>query len=94
MKLMEQVTDDVTVLEPFGRLDSTTAKELIDRLIALVQAGRSAIVIDLKNIVYITSAGFHALLTANRATSEKARQTRALWSDRHCQAPIRNRLFH
>jgi hypothetical protein len=38
MKLMEQVTDDVTVLEPFGRLDSTTAKELIDRLISLQAA--------------------------------------------------------
>jgi anti-anti-sigma factor len=71
MKLMEQMTDDVTVLEPFGRLDSTTAKELVDRLLALVQAGRSAIVVDLKNIIYITSAGFHALLVANRATAEK-----------------------
>ena len=71
MKLMEQVTNNVTVLEPVGRLDSTTAKELVDRLIALVQAGRIAIVIDLKNIIYITSVGFHALLTANRATAEK-----------------------
>ena len=70
MKLMEQVTDDVTVLEPFGRLDSATAKELVDRLIALVQAGRSAIVVDLKNIIYISSAGFQALLIANRATAE------------------------
>src|SRR6185369_9877677 len=71
MKLMVQVNDDVTVLEPFGRLDSTTAKELVDRLIALVQAGRNAIVIDLRNIIYITSTGFHALLTANRVTTEK-----------------------
>ena len=71
MKLMEQVINNVTVLEPVGRLDSTTAKELVDRLIALVQAGRIAIVIDLKNIIYITSVGFHALLTANRATAEK-----------------------
>ena len=71
MKLMEQVTDDVTVLELFGRLDSATAKGLVDRLISLVQAGRSAIVVDLKNIIYITSAGFHALLIANRATAAK-----------------------
>ena len=70
MELIEQVTDDVTVLEPFGRLDSTTAKELLDRLVALVEAGRSAIVVDLKSIIYITSAGFHALLAADRATAE------------------------
>jgi anti-sigma B factor antagonist len=71
MKLIEEVTEDVTILEPFGRLDSTTARELIDRLLALLQAGRSAIVVDLKNIAYITSAGFHALLVANQAAVER-----------------------
>ena len=71
MKLMEGVDQDVIILEPFGRLDSTTAQEFGDRLMALVQAGRSAIVVDLKNIVYISSAGLHVLLIANRATAEK-----------------------
>jgi anti-anti-sigma factor len=50
---------------------STTAKEFRDRLIALVHAGRTAIVVDLKNIAYITSAGFHVLLFANRAVAER-----------------------
>jgi anti-anti-sigma factor len=71
VKLIEGVTEDVAVLEPFGRLDSTTAHEFGDRLTALAQSGRSAIVIDLKNIAYISSAGFHALLLANRTTAEK-----------------------
>jgi anti-anti-sigma factor len=71
MKMVEAVAEDVTVLEAYGRLDSTTAKEFGDRLIALVQAGRNAIVVDLKNIIYISSAGFRVLLIANRATSEK-----------------------
>src|SRR4030081_3215766 len=71
MKLMEEVAENITVLEVHGRLDSTTAKEFGDRLIALVQAGRNAIVVDLKNIIYISSAGFRVLLIANRATSEK-----------------------
>jgi anti-anti-sigma factor len=71
MKMVEAVAEDVTVLEAHGRLDSTTAKEFGDRLIALVQAGRNAIVVDLKNIIYISSAGFRVLLIANRATSEK-----------------------
>ena len=71
MKMVEAVTEDVTVVEAYGRLDSTTAKEFGDRLIALVQAGRNAIVVDLKNIIYISSAGFRVLLIANRATSEK-----------------------
>jgi anti-anti-sigma factor len=71
MKLVEEVTDDVTVVEAYGRLDSTTAKEFGDRLIALVKAGRNSIVVDLKNIAYISSAGFRVLLIANRATAEK-----------------------
>ena len=70
MKLMEEMAEDVTVLEAHGRLDSTTAKEFGDRLAALVQAGRNAIVVDLKDIAYISSAGFRALLIANRATAE------------------------
>src|SRR5260370_19164990 len=71
MKLIDQVAGDVTVLEGHGRLDSTTAKELGDRLTALLQAGRRAILVDLKNIAYISSAGFHVLINAKRATVEK-----------------------
>jgi stage II sporulation protein AA (anti-sigma F factor antagonist) len=71
MKLIEEVTEGVTILEPFGRLDSTTTREFIDRVLALVEAGRSAIVVDLKSIAYITSAGFHALLVANHAAAER-----------------------
>ena len=71
MKLVEEVTEDVTIIEAYGRLDSTTATEFGDRLISLVQAGRRSLVVDLKNIAYISSAGFRALLIANRATAEK-----------------------
>jgi anti-anti-sigma factor len=71
MKLVEGLIDDVTVLEAYGRIDSMTANELRDRLIALVGAGQSAIVVDLKNIAYISSAGFRVLLIANRVAAEK-----------------------
>ena len=67
MKLVEAVSEDITIVEAYGRLDSSTAKEFGERLISLIQSGRCAIVLDLKNIAYITSAGFRALLIANRA---------------------------
>ena len=70
LKLMEEMAGDVTVLEAHGRLDSTTAQQFGDRLVALVQAGRSAILVDLKNIIYISSAGFQALLIAGRTAAE------------------------
>jgi anti-anti-sigma factor len=68
---VEGVIENVTILEAYGRIDSTTAKEFRDRLIALVEAGRNAIVVDLKNIAYISSAGFRVLLVANRVAAEK-----------------------
>ena len=71
MKLVEALTENVAVVEAYGRLDSTTAKEFGDKLLSLVQAGHSAILVDLKNVAYISSAGFRALLIANRATEEK-----------------------
>jgi anti-anti-sigma factor len=71
MKLVEEQTDGVTIVEAYGRLDSTTAKEFGDRLMALVEAGRPSLVVDLKNIAYISSAGFRALLIANRAMAQK-----------------------
>jgi anti-anti-sigma factor len=71
MKLVEGMSEDVTIVEAYGRLDSTTAKEFGDRLISLVQSGRGAIVVDLKNIDYISSAGFRALLITKKATTEK-----------------------
>jgi anti-anti-sigma factor len=70
LKLMEEMAENVTVLEAHGRLHSRTAQQFGDRLVALVQAGRSAILVDLKNIIYISSAGFQALLIANRTTAE------------------------
>jgi len=71
MKLVEGVSEDVTIIEAYGRLDSTTAKEFGERLLSLVHEGRRSIVVDLQNIAYISSAGFRALLIANRATAEK-----------------------
>ena len=69
MKLVEAVAEDVTIVEAYGRIDSTTAKEFGDRLVSLLQAGRGSLVVDLKNIAYISSAGFRALLIANRAAA-------------------------
>jgi anti-anti-sigma factor len=70
LKLVEGVIENVTVLEVYGRLDSATAQEFSDRLIALVQASR-AIVVDFKSVAYISSAGFRVLLIANRVATEK-----------------------
>src|SRR5262249_2287058 len=71
MQLIEETAEEITVLEPHGRIDSTTAPEFGERLIALLKAGRSAILVNLQNVAFVSSAGFHALLLANRAAVER-----------------------
>jgi len=69
--IIEEVAGDVTIVEPRGRIDSVTAGEFGARLAKLLNAGRRQLVIDLKNISYINSAGFRQLLIANRSAQER-----------------------
>jgi anti-sigma B factor antagonist len=71
MKLIEGIAEDVTVLEAHGRVDGSTAKEFCDRLITVINSGSRRVVIDFKNLAYISSAGLRALLLADRAAAQK-----------------------
>jgi anti-sigma B factor antagonist len=70
MEIAEQRQGDVTIVEIKGRIDSNTAKAFGDRLGSLIREGRARLVVDLRNIIYISSAGFRALLVAGRLAEE------------------------
>jgi anti-sigma B factor antagonist len=70
MEIAEQKSGDVTIVEVAGRIDSNTAKALDERLTNLIKAGPPRLMIDFKNIIYISSAGFRALLVAGRLAEE------------------------
>jgi anti-sigma B factor antagonist len=70
MDLNESITDGVTILEPRGRMDTVGAKPFGDRMVELIGLGHDRIVIDLRHIQYISSAGFRALLIANKQSAE------------------------
>jgi len=55
--------DVVTVA---GRVDSSTAPQLSAALEAIISAGRYKIVLDLTHLEYMSSAGFRALIAAQR----------------------------
>jgi anti-sigma B factor antagonist len=59
--------DAVTALTVKGRVDSTTADQLRDHLSEMIRAGSARLVIDLKEVTYISSAGFRTLLITARA---------------------------
>jgi anti-sigma B factor antagonist len=66
----EERRGDITVVEIKGRIDSNTARPFGDKLTDLIKAGRKRVVLDLKNLVYISSAGFRALLLAGQLAEE------------------------
>ena len=70
MELIESSADGVTVVEPRGRMDTVGAKPFGDRVVELIRSGCRQLVIDLKHIQYISSAGFRALLIARKRSAD------------------------
>jgi len=67
MELDTTALDTVTAIAIKGRVDSTTADRLRDHLAEVIGAGSAHLVIDLKEVTYISSAGFRTLLIAARS---------------------------
>ena len=70
MEISTTPFENVTAVAVKGRVDSTTADGLTSRLSELVKSGASRLVIDLKEVSYISSAGFRTLLITARAVGQ------------------------
>jgi anti-anti-sigma factor len=66
MEISDRLAGGVTIVDLAGRIDSTTARSVGDKLTSLIHSGRTRIVIDLARVSYISSAGFRVLLVAAR----------------------------
>jgi anti-anti-sigma factor len=71
MKIAEEQRGEVTIMDVEGRVDSSTAKPFEDKLIGLLESGRTRVVIDFKHLVYISSAGFRVLLMAGQLAEKR-----------------------
>lgn len=71
MDITEEEAGDFTIVAVKGRIDSNTAKDFGDRLTSVIKSGRPRLLLDLKHIIYISSAGFRALLLAGQTVEEK-----------------------
>lgn len=65
MEIVEASADQVTVFQARGRVDSATAPRLAERLQAALGPA-SQVVLDLRDVEYISSAGFRVLLLAGK----------------------------
>ena len=70
MQITEMRDGPITALELKGRIDSSTAGSLQERLTALVRSGCKGMIVDFRHVAYISSAGFRALLIAARQGEE------------------------
>lgn len=66
MKLETQTIDDVVILRPVGRLDSTSSPELEKVLTETLAAGTKRLVFDFSDLDYISSAGLRVVLLAGK----------------------------
>ncbi len=53
-------------IAPTGRLDANTVPDFESTLRERIQSGESRLVVDMKDVSYISSSGLRALLTARR----------------------------
>ena len=60
------------VLALAGRIDSTNAEQLMTRLSHLIEAGEQHLVVDFKEVLYLTSAAFRVLLMATDEAERRA----------------------
>lgn len=66
MEIQEIPSGRITILEIKGRIDSSNAIDLSNRLRALYTKPGVLLLLDLQGLDYITSAGFRTLLIGRR----------------------------
>lgn len=71
METTETHIDETLVVAPSGRLDANSAESFQQQLLDHVEAGSRAILLDLAELEYVSSAGLRALLMTARSLQAK-----------------------
>lgn len=66
MQIHEDNRGQVLVLEVRGRLDSNTAPQFQELVMAHIAGGVARIVVNMTEVAYVSSAGLRAFFTASR----------------------------
>jgi len=74
LDIAESHSGHVCVVALKGRVDGTNADQLMTRLNSLLASGEKTLVVDFAQVLYLTSAAFHVLLTATADARRKTAQ--------------------
>jgi len=72
----EEPRRGTALLAVFGDVDLHVADELGDRLVAMIERGATAVVVDLSGVTFVDSQGLGALLRGTRTASSSQAQLR------------------
>lgn len=64
MDVLLRQLDGITMVDMSGRLDSSVSGQVMDRLNEIVNAGATRLIVNLKQVTYISSAGLRGILVA------------------------------
>jgi len=67
VEIIEEVQNDINIYRLIGRLDSNTSPGLEQKLFQAISEGAKNMVVDFKDIDYISSAGLRVILKAFKA---------------------------
>jgi stage II sporulation protein AA (anti-sigma F factor antagonist) len=72
LRMEDSHVGPVCILSISGRIDSGNAADLLGRLNALLSSGEKTILLDFKEVLYLTSAAFRVLLVATDEAERNA----------------------
>jgi anti-sigma B factor antagonist/stage II sporulation protein AA (anti-sigma F factor antagonist) len=69
MEASQRLLGNSVILRPDGRIDLSNADVFKDALLGAVAAARTAVVLDLSGIEYLSSAGLRSLIIASKTAT-------------------------
>ena len=70
IEIAEERRGEAVVLRPAGRIDNDTSATFQARLLATIGAAPSTVVVDLRGVEYISSAGLRALMMGAKQSKD------------------------
>jgi len=74
MQITTNEVAGVTFVNLVGELKSTTSGEVMDALVGLVQNGENKLLLDIKEVSFISSAGLRSILVAAKLLKNSSGQ--------------------
>jgi anti-sigma B factor antagonist len=71
MEIIEEMRDNVSIFKLNGRLDSNTSQSFEKKLFQAISDGSKNMIVDFKDLDYISSAGLRVILKATKAVKHE-----------------------